>query len=417
MNFYEVVVLTFYDLGMYMLLFHRLLDLDFRNYKKSLIVIGIGSVMIGGCAALGLSVPVTQVMNILIAISVLRYYTWHEIKKWTVFFITYIGMTVIIYSVQFIVILFVELTIGNVTFNILYGLLSQTIGIILVYFISKYVPLSIFLQVIESRLSLVRIILINMGILFLGLSFYWNANFEATMDSIITIAILSLVSMTINVLLIRGGFVDKQHKEKLEIYETYFPIIEQLVEEVKYIQHDYNNHIQALKGIAAPKSDLEKYLSEHQLNTNMPQLLILDNKIIMGLLYSKYKQCQSLGIKIVFKIKHPWIQSLYTDHELVEIFGILIQNAIEAVENLEHKYIAVEYSHDEDKNKLTVINSLDINQKIDIKKMFEFQTSTKSSHHGIGLYKLNRILRKYEDRVQVYHDRSLNQVEITTSFC
>lgn len=80
---------------------------------------------------------------------------------------------------------------------------------------------------------------------------------------------------------------------------------------------------------------------------------------------------------------------------LLELCGILMDNAIEAVKECNEKIINVRIFKDSKSPRqvLLVENTYD-NKKIDTEKIFEKGFSSKPNHTGLGLWEIKQILRK-----------------------
>ncbi len=53
----------------------------------------------------------------------------------------------------------------------------------------------------------------------------------------------------INLVIIKNGLVNEFTAKELLIYRTYNPIVEELIDEIRSRQHDFDNHLQALNTI------------------------------------------------------------------------------------------------------------------------------------------------------------------------
>ena len=83
------------------------------------------------------------------------------------------------------------------------------------------------------------------------------------------------------------------------------------------------------------------------------------------------------------------------EYTLIEMMGILIDNAMEATKGQPIGWIMINMSQSDGIFTFTVLNTCKESNSIETKRFFENGYSTKGNHRGIGLYKLKRtVLQK-----------------------
>jgi two-component system sensor histidine kinase AgrC len=83
-------------------------------------------------------------------------------------------------------------------------------------------------------------------------------------------------------------------------------------------------------------------------------------------------------------------------YEFSRILGILLDNAIEAARECEEKMVRVEIRKDSIQNRqILVIENTYLDEKVDFEHMFEKGVSSKKHNTGLGLWEVNKILKKY----------------------
>lgn len=191
------------------------------------------------------------------------------------------------------------------------------------------------------------------------------------------------------------------YKKQLEYNE----MISLLVDEIKLVQHEYDNHIQGLK-IAAKISEgythkeFVNYIDDIEGKQWFRDLLKMLNPVLMGVIIAKYKKAQAN--KINFEIKNHSDEMLIPleDYELTEIIGILSDNAIENTDV--NGRIIIEFH----KNGFSVKNSHEYLPGEIIKKMFSRGYSTKNLGSGIGLYNLKKVTNKYNGEIEIFNEKN-----------
>jgi len=82
-------------------------------------------------------------------------------------------------------------------------------------------------------------------------------------------------------------------------------------------------------------------------------------------------------------------------YEFARILGILLDNAIEASEECEDKIINIIFRDDDRKHRqLVTIENTFKNKNVDTVKIFGKGISEKENHTGLGLWEVNKILKK-----------------------
>ncbi len=104
-------------------------------------------------------------------------------------------------------------------------------------------------------------------------------------------------------------FAIKAHKKEQTVhyYETYLPILDDMIFNIRKTQHNYNNIIQAISNLPGLFSDYNslsdalKHYSSHMVKGALPsQLLHFENKLLIALLYNEY--CLAINNKICLDI-------------------------------------------------------------------------------------------------------------------
>jgi len=145
------------------------------------------------------------------------------------------------------------------------------------------------------------------------------------------------------------------------------------------------------------KQLLEDCNKVNNLTTLNPELI--SNPSIYNVLADKYYRADKSNIQINLEIfidlneieKHMKI------YEFTRIFGILLDNAIDAATDCEQKIINVTFRKETTKHRLLmVIENTYKNKDINIDEIFEkdFTTKSKKTNSGLGLWEVRQILKK-----------------------
>ena len=202
---------------------------------------------------------------------------------------------------------------------------------------------------------------------------------------------------------------EKRHKaEELRIYQLYTETFEEAVAAIRMKQHEFDNHINAIKCMQYTIHDTEKLIDEQnkycdkilQDNKYNKLLKVKTSPILIGYLYSKFTAASIHSINIEYEIQDISIEKI-SINDLIEIIGILFDNAVEALENLDDKQIEVKLMQIDNRFLVSVANRSDRKTNSEIEKFFEYGYSTKGDGHGVGLHRANSLLKKYKAYIQV----------------
>lgn len=124
----------------------------------------------------------------------------------------------------------------------------------------------------------------------------------------------------------------------------------------------------------------------------------INNPSIYAILADKYNKSVSKNIQLELGVFID-LNSLHIDtYELTRILGILLDNSIEAAQECEKKYISVRFLMDYRMNRqLVIVENTYKNKDIDTFKIFEKAYTTKPNNTGLGLWEVNKILKKHDN--------------------
>lgn len=223
------------------------------------------------------------------------------------------------------------------------------------------------------------------------------------------------------IIFVTGFFNEKSENNKLnEDYDTlidYLKVYEKEINEKSKLQHEFKNQLILIKEMDTSKK-VKNYISN---------LLGEDEETQNKLLLSSLKDVPNGGLKglIYYKLNHlsedvelhihvgSDIDQIVWDkinlNDASKIVGILLDNAIEAINKEDKKYLVLDLDKCDDNLIFTVSNSC--TKKIDFDNLDKEGYSTKGKNHGYGLPLLNDIIRKNKN---VKIKRELNGIMFST---
>lgn len=125
---------------------------------------------------------------------------------------------------------------------------------------------------------------------------------------------------------------------RLKDYEKYLPLIDELIKDIRSRQHSYQNLVQSITSLpytcpdyASLTAALEKYGKFQTVSEEDSALLKLNLKLVAGFLISKKAQAEEQNKKLHIQ-NDVFLQCMLPEYLLIEIMGILIDNALEATQ-------------------------------------------------------------------------------------
>ncbi|MEG2310395.1 MAG: GHKL domain-containing protein [Clostridia bacterium] len=184
-----------------------------------------------------------------------------------------------------------------------------------------------------------------------------------------------------------------------------------MVDGVRTLKHDYNNIMQALNGYVSTgqydklKEHINKVLKECNIVNG---LSVIDPKIfnepaLYGIVGAKYFDAIEKDITFELDITDDLQLIQFPMPELSRIFGILLDNAIEATSKASNKYIRLEMKFDnkKDADTIKIYNTFDTNIDFDVTQIYDKGYSTKKVKSGIGLWEVKKLINKVKHS-QIY---------------
>ncbi|MBQ3601071.1 MAG: GHKL domain-containing protein [Lachnospiraceae bacterium] len=333
---------------------------------------------------------------------------------------TYLITFIINITIQFatsIPIQLLHISLTNVTMQLM-GISITFICCMLFYFL---VPLhNLYLQALHTSIF-TQLVLINTGILYVAIILFYRFHSISTLETTLFIVFLISTAIGVNGEIINANLKIIKKEKKLEIYTQYLPIVEELIDQVRIKQHKHDNEIQALCALPLTCSTyeelsdaLEQY-SRTAFQNNVPiELLKLNYKLLAGFLYQKTTEAAKKGITLSISIKNFALQTIVPEYELLEMTGILLDNAIEAT--AESEIIKVSIDSYQSKFCISISNPGPVIDTKLQKLMFKKGYTTKSIHpeqHGLGLYILKRKVSSYNGMIQLDNSKQAGKHILT----
>lgn len=198
----------------------------------------------------------------------------------------------------------------------------------------------------------------------------------------------------------------KAHEAIIIQQELYVKNLEKLQQDMRVFKHDYQNMLAGMylhveEGKILEIQDFLKKASmtfDHELGMKINQTSQLANVEIIplkSLLITKLMKIYEKGITSTIEVLYP-IKSLNMPiDEVNRCLGILIDNAIEAVEGNEAGIIHIIITHYDEITSFKIINT--ILEKPNLQAIWEEGYSTKGENRGLGLFSYEKTISPYSN--------------------
>ena len=182
-----------------------------------------------------------------------------------------------------------------------------------------------------------------------------------------------------------------------ELIETHYVEVDNMYRKMRGWRHDYRNHIQVMKAHAA-NGDLEaikSYLDALDTDLKTVDTVIkTGNSMVDAILNSKISLAASRKINVRADAHIPYALSV-SELDLCVIIGNLFDNAIEANMELPEKDRMIRVYMDMKNTQLYIsFTNLTANKKM--KKVNNRFGTTKGTGHGLGLIRIDQIVKKLD---------------------
>lgn len=282
------------------------------------------------------------------------------------------------------------------------------------YLVYRYTNLNTMFNFLFQNGKSGKFIIANLYVVAAIITFYFHASFTTYYENILFVIAAFAIVIICNLLLSNQLGKIKEQELRLNTYAEYLPVFEELIHTVRVRQHNYNNQLQAIAGLLYTHKDYESLSDalEEQFklakSSDIPEFLLKVNlPVVAGFLYQKSNEAKKLGKKLELEFSTYTLASPVPEYDLIEMFGILIDNALDAISTGGTAYVTVDC--DGKHITFTTRNLGKILTPEDRKYFFTKGYSTKKDkkHSGLGLYQLNQLIKQYSgSSVSLWNDES-----------
>ena len=181
-------------------------------------------------------------------------------------------------------------------------------------------------------------------------------------------------------------------KQNQEIDTKYFELLEHQNKNLRIYAHDTKNHLLAIRSLTDDEKIID-YIEKLTEGINNYSKIASSGNHSLDVIINKYiTECEIKNVKFTYDIKKSNLLKIEIC-DLVSVLGNLLDNALEAAEHSENKFIDLHTDHKNGYDIITVKNSCDIKPQADGDKLKT--TKTNKRFHGLGIKSIKTTLKKY----------------------
>ncbi len=190
---------------------------------------------------------------------------------------------------------------------------------------------------------------------------------------------------------------------EMQATSTYISSLLHANQEFRGIKHDFYNVLQGYEGYLSV-DDYEGLKQYHKklFNTTksagdfLSVIETLKSRIaVYSLLEAKSKKAADLGVVFSINLVCDITNVVLDDVDLCRVFGIVLDNAIEAASSSDGKQVNISLEKKNDQTIVFIVSNTTASD-VDVAKVFNEGFTTKEGHSGIGLTQVMHILNSYE---------------------
>lgn len=191
--------------------------------------------------------------------------------------------------------------------------------------------------------------------------------------------------------------------EELQATKSMHQQYDELIKTIRLRQHEFKNHLAAILATHYTYKSYDKlvkaqakYCDRVSQENKFTGLLILDDVVLVGFLYEKFCEIEEKGIEVEFSIKGKLGECIVPPHHLVEMTGILLDNAFQAIQSKEgNKVVQFHFLEDAENYYFNIANPFSYVSYDEMESWFQMGKSTKGKGHGLGLHRIRCLCEEW----------------------
>lgn len=214
------------------------------------------------------------------------------------------------------------------------------------------------------------------------------------------------------------GFIDSYSaklqlaaaEELIEKQTENYRLLERNEKDLRYLRHNINNHMEVMRNMIDNNkiSEPQEFMSSLESLSVLPLGTVYTNDITLdSILNVEGKKAAERGIKYIVKTQRLTAPLCIEQADKSTILCNAIENAIEAAEKTDEKFVVIEISSDEQHIKICIENS---SQPVTIKNNSIETTKKNRLNHGLGLKSISQTIKKYRGHLNISYENGITSL-------
>lgn len=194
---------------------------------------------------------------------------------------------------------------------------------------------------------------------------------------------------------IREAIATRRLMNQLDDMDDTIAAMETLNNTLRSQRHDFLNHLQVVYSLMEMEEyeEANAYIEKvYGAITSVSRVMKTANPAINALLQVKLAACEKAGIKVQVNIQSAWKDLPIPGWEMCKVLSNLIDNAIDALEEVTDRQLTVTLTEDLKFFRFSVSNNGPMIPLKSQKSIFNPGITTKSAGHGMGLFIVKKVL-------------------------
>lgn len=312
--------------------------------------------------------------------------------------------TILIAIIEFICFFAISFFIKNNL--VLRNIIGNAMVLLVCIFVLPKLKMETLDVVFWRKHRLLKWFLLLMFLVILVLMFQGKINGKINIDKFIlvipSILVVLLIMIKWNASQKKVDHIERTIDVTKEAEESY----SELLTTVRLRQHEFKNHLTAIlsahytydtyeKLVKVQDEYCQQLISENKYN----DLLRISNKVIVGFLYKKFIEMEDDGIEINYKVASKLEKCPVPAYYLIEMLGILLDNAAEAQKNYNDKQVRLSVFENTNRYVFEVGNRTPYIEFDEISSWFKEGCSSKGNNRGLGLYHIKCLCEELDCQI------------------
>lgn len=255
------------------------------------------------------------------------------------------------------------------------------------------------------------IILIDVIYTLIILSLFYFDNIYLTTDVAIALSVFVMFIISVLALYLLRKITKKTDEimttnlklQQIELEHKQNQDMAIIVEDLRALRHDMNNHMSVLQGLLTMKEyeDAKAYLSTITNELSVANSFVfIDNKVLSVLINNKISKAKQLGI--TFETELLTNTTPFSDSDLCAVVGNILENAIEAASNHDSPYICFSIKKANSQLLIQCDNTYSVTPVFEKGNLVT--TKSDKGYHGIGTKTIRSVIENYHGTTEFYVD-------------